>query len=215
MALSGDAPDFIHRFLPAGPGTGPAAGTTLLLLHGTGGDEGDLVPLGRALLPGAALLSPRGRVLERGMPRFFRRLAEGVFDQEDLARRTDELAAFLQGAATRYGFDPGRVVAVGFSNGANIAASLLLRHPGRLRGAVLLSPMVPFEPEPEPDLGGTPVFIGAGKADPIAPPAQAERLAQLLRAAGAQVTLHWHPSGHTLTPDEVDAARLWLQQIPP
>ena len=163
LALSGDAPDFIHRFLPAGPG----GGTTLLLLHGTGGDEGDLLPLGRALLPGAALLSPRGRVLERGMPRFFRRLAEGVFDQEDLARRTDELAAFLEGAATRYGFDPGRVVAVGFSNGANIAASLLLRHPGRLRGAVLLSPMVPFEPEPAPDLGGTPVFIGAGKAGPV------------------------------------------------
>jgi predicted esterase len=142
-----------------------------------------------------------------GAPRFFRRLAEGVFDQEDLARRTDELADFVAAAAATYGFAPGGVVAVGFSNGANVAASMLLRRPGVLRGAVLLSPMVPFEPDTLPDLAGTAVFIGAGRADPIAPPAQAERLAELLRRAGAEVTLHVTPGGHVITGGEVDAAR--------
>jgi predicted esterase len=183
-----------------------------LLLHGTGGDEGDLIPLGRALLPGAGMLSPRGKVLERGAPRFFRRLAEGVFDQEDLARRTEELAQFIAAAARTYELDRDGIVAVGFSNGANIAASLLLRRPGVLRGAVLLSPMVPFEPDARPDLTGTSVFIGAGRADSIAPPEQAERLADLLRQAGAAVTVHWEPGGHAVTEREVDAARQWLMQ---
>src|SRR5690606_6783393 len=139
----------------------------LLLLHGTGGDESDLLPLGRTILPGAGMLSPRGKVLECGAPRFFRRLAEGVLDQEDLAQRTDELGRFATAAAEAYGFRPDGVVAVGFSNGANIASSLLLRQPGILRGAILLSPMVPFEPELLPDLAGTFVFIGAGRRDPI------------------------------------------------
>ncbi len=206
---------FVHRFLPPMPGSFRAPGITLLLLHGTGGDERDLLPLGRALLPGAALLSPRGRVLEHGMPRFFRRLAEGVFDQEDLARRTDELAEFVRAATAKYALDPRGVVAVGFSNGANIAASLLLRHPGVLRGAVLLSPMLPFEPESPPRLAGTVVFVGAGTRDAIAPLAQAERLAELLASSGAAVTLHRVPAGHTLTQDEVDAARAWLERSLP
>lgn len=207
--VSGEALGFVHRYLP--PGEGELAGaTTLLLLHGTGGDEHDLLPLGRALLPGAGLLSPRGKVLERGAPRFFRRLAEGVFDQEDLARRTEELAEFIQAATRAYGLARDGVVAVGFSNGANIAASLLLRRPGILRGAVLLSPMVPFEPESLPDLAGTDVFIGAGRADPLVPARETERLAELLRRAGADVAVHWGPGGHAVTETEVAAAREWI-----
>lgn len=210
--VGAEALGFVHRYVPPAADGAAAGGTTLLLLHGTGGDENDLLPLGRALLPGAGMLSPRGKVLERGAPRFFRRLAEGVFDQEDLARRTDELADFIRAAAETYELDRDGIVAVGFSNGANIATSLLLRHPGVLRGAVLLSPMVPFEPERLPDLSGTSVFIGAGRMDPIAPAAQAERLAELLRQAGADVTLHWEPGGHAVSREEVDAARRWIAQ---
>ena len=210
--VGGDALGFVHRYLPPAAGSESAGSTTLLMLHGTGGDEEDLIPLGRALLPGAGLLSPRGKVLERGAPRFFRRLAEGVFDQEDLALRTEELARFVEAAATTYGLDRDRIVAAGFSNGANIAASLLLRRPTLLRGAVLLSPMMPFEPEPLPDLSGRAVYIGAGRTDSISPVAQAERLADVLRHSGADVTLHWHPGGHTVTPGEMDAARRWIEQ---
>lgn len=210
--VSGDALGFVHRYIPPSSAGESAGSTTLLLLHGTGGDEEDLVPLGRALLPGAALLSPRGKVLERGASRFFRRLAEGVFDQEDLARRTAELAQFVGAATKTYELDAEALIAVGFSNGANIAASLLLTHPGLLRGAVLLSPMVPFDLDALPDLAETAVFIGAGRADPIAPAAQAERLAEMLRGAGAQVTLHWTPGGHGITKSEVDAARSWMAE---
>src|SRR5437588_9417037 len=149
-------PDFIHEFVPG------SSERTLLLLHGTGGNERDLIPLGHELDPGAALLSPRGKVLEHGMPRFFRRLAEGVFDLEDLTRRTHELADFVADAATRYGFDPRNVIAVGFSNGANIAASLLLLRPETLAAAVLFRPMIPLVPETLPDLSRVPVFIAAG-----------------------------------------------------
>ncbi|HEY0972065.1 MAG TPA: VOC family protein [Gemmatimonadales bacterium] len=208
--VSGDALGFVHRYVPPAEGSEVAAGTTLLLLHGTGGDEEDLIPLGRMLLPGAGMLSPRGNVLEGGAPRFFRRLAEGVFDLEDLAVRTGELAGFIEGSARAYELERDGIVAVGFSNGANMAASLLLRRAGVLRGAVLLSPMVPFEPETLPDLEGTPVFIGAGRADPIVPVEQVERLAELLREAGADVTVHWEPGGHTITRSEVDAAREWM-----
>ena len=208
--VSGDALGFVHRYIPPSAAGTLAGGTTLLLLHGTGGDEEDLIPLGRTLLPGAGILSPRGKVLERGAPRFFRRLAEGVFDQEDLARRTEELAQFVEASLASYQLERDGMVAVGFSNGANIAASLLLRRPGLLRGAVLLSPMVPFEPEQRPDLAGTAVFIGAGRNDPIAPSAHAERLAQILHDAGADVTLHWEPGGHTVSQGELDAARQWI-----
>jgi predicted esterase len=155
------------------------------------------------------VLSPRGKVLEGNAPRFFRRLAEGVLDQEDLAFRTGELVRFVEAASTEYGFDRASVVAVGFSNGANIAASILLRKADVLRGAVLLSPMLPFEPDATPDLTETDVFIGAGKADPLVPVAQVERLAAILRAAGATVTVHWDRSGHTITPAELKAAQKW------
>jgi len=200
---------FVHRFIP---GEGTSGATTLLLLHGTGGTENDLLELGDMLLHGAARLAPRGRVLERGMPRFFRRLAEGVFDQEDLAHRTDELVAFLRQAAAEYRFDPARIVAVGYSNGANIAASVLLRHAGALAGAVLFHPMVPFEPKEPPVLRGTLVFISGGQQDPLVPWALTERLAELLSESGAQVEVHREPGGHELVATEVDAARRWMEQ---
>ncbi len=197
---------FTHRFAPG------SSSATLLLLHGTGGNEDELLPLGRELAPNAVLLAPRGRVLERGMPRFFRRLAEGVFDQKDLALRTDELAAFIAAAASQYHFDAVRVIAVGYSNGANIAASVLLRHPGVLAGAVLFHPMVPFEPSPVPSLAGTPVFISAGTADAMVPRPLTERLAELLRSSGGRVEVHWVNGGHELSRSEVDAARVWLAE---
>ena len=200
---------FAHRFVPAEEPDAP----TLLLLHGTGGDENDLMPLGRMLDEQAALLSPRGKVLENGMPRFFRRLAMGVFDQEDLVNRTHELAEFVTAAASEYGFDPGCVFAVGFSNGANIAASLLLLHPDLLAGAVLLRAMAPFEPEMSPDLSGTPVYLAAGRSDQMVPPESTERLAELLKAAGAEVTLDWQPGGHGIGRTEIEAARSWLKDV--
>lgn len=200
---------FVHRFVPA---SAPDA-ATLLLLHGTGGDEEDLLPVGRRLSDDAALLSPRGTVLEHGMPRFFRRHAEGVLDLEDLVVRVAELADFVGAAAELYGFDPTRVVAVGFSNGANAAASLHLLHPSVLRGGVLLSPMVPIEPEQRPDLRHAAVFLGSGRADPIAPPEGAERLARLLTEAGAAVTLDFHDGGHALDLDQLMRARAWVTAL--
>lgn len=204
---------FIHRYVPGHVPAGDPATPTLLLLHGTGGDETDLLPLAAALAPGAALLSPRGRVLDRGMPRFFRRIAEGVFDQEDLQRRTVELADFIDGTSKRYGFERSRVVGVGLSNGANIAASLLLSHPLALAGALLFRPMVPFEPELPPRLPGVPVLIAAGEGDPLVPRRESERLARLLEHAGARVTLVWQPGGHALTPRDIAAGRQWLTQF--
>lgn len=194
-----------HRFLPA---TGRQE--TLLILHGTGGNEDDLLPLGELLAPGAARLSPRGRVLEHGKPRFFARHAEGVLDQADLAFRTTELSAWVRTARAHYGIDGRPTIAVGFSNGANIAASMLLRNTGVLRGAILLAPMLPFEPDALPDLSGIRVFIGAGRMDPLVPAAQSQRLADVLRAAGAEVELHWTDAGHSITPDEVEAAQRWI-----
>jgi phospholipase/carboxylesterase/glyoxalase family protein len=201
-----------HRFEPA---PDAASAPTLLLLHGTGGDENDLLPLGRLILPGANLLSPRGNAPENGMPRFFRRLAEGVFDQEDMQRRTGELGRFIAESAPHYGFDPGRVIAVGYSNGANIAASLLLREPGRLAAAILLHPMVPFEPETPPDLAGKPIFISAGRNDPIVPQENTRRLAAVFQSGGAEVALTWHDAGHSLTQAEITSARDWLAEHGP
>ena len=200
---------FVHRFDPAEEPGAP----TLLLLHGTGGDENDLLPLGRMLDERAALLSPRGKVLENGMPRFFRRLSMGVFDEEDLVNRTHELASFVEEAASEYGLDPKRLFAVGFSNGANIAASLLLLHPDLLAGAVLLRAMTPFELETLPDLSGTPVYLAVGRSDQMIPAESTERLAELLRKAGAEVTLDWQPGGHGIGRAEVEAARDWLARI--
>ena len=197
---------FVHIYEP---GARPES-RTLLLLHGTGGNEDDLVPLGHMLDPDAALLSPRGPVLENGMPRFFRRLAEGVFDLEDLARRTDELARFIEEAGQLYGISARRMCAVGFSNGANIAASLLLRRPGLLRRAVLFRAMVPFEPEAPAGLHAAHVLLRAGRNDAIAPVAGAERLEALLRTAGAQVTLAVDDGGHALVPAALRAAKDWM-----
>jgi predicted esterase len=200
---------FTHNYLPAPNGAGA---DTLLLLHGTGGDEHDLLPLGRLLDPKANLLSPRGNVLENGRPRFFKRLAEGIFDVPDLIAQAQALSEFVSGAAQAYGFDPARVTAAGFSNGANIAAALLLLHPGVLRAAILLHPMVPLVPEVLPNLAGTAVFLGAGRRDPIASEEETERLAALLRQSGADVTLAWQPGGHALTQKEADAAAFWLKE---
>jgi predicted esterase len=198
---------FVHRFVLAEQPLGP---TTLLLLHGTGGDEDDLIPMGKALAPSAALLSPRGKVLENGMPRFFRRLALDVFDEKDLTFRTHELASFIRDAAASYNLDAEKIFAVGYSNGANIASSLLLLYPGLLKVAVLFHPMVPFVPEALPDLPAVPIFIGATRHDEIVPPEETERLATLLRNCRADVMVHWEPGGHGLSPGEVEAARRWL-----
>jgi predicted esterase len=196
-----------YRFVAAAEDT---TRPTLLLLHGTGGDENDLVPLGELILPNANLLSPRGNVPENGMARFFRRLAEGVFDQDDLRRRTEDLGSFIGLAAAQHGFDASRVIAVGYSNGANIAASLLLRQPERLEAAILLHAMTPFVPESPPALTSKPVFLSAGRNDPIVQPDNTQRLADILRTAGADISLHWHNAGHSLTREEAEAARDWL-----
>jgi predicted esterase len=200
--------DFVHRFVPA---EGSSTDVTVLVLHGTGGDENDLLPLARELMPGAAVLSPRGKVTENGMPRFFRRLAEGVFDLEDLAFRTDELTAFLDEASTKYGFARDKVLAIGFSNGANIAASMLLRRGAQLKGAILLSPMIPFAPDVLPDLSHVSVFVGAGLADMMIAPDKARALVEVLRQSGANVTDYWHPGGHTITHEELRSVRSWLK----
>jgi len=202
---------FAHRFLPGEDDSG----ATLLLLHGTGGNEEDLIPLGQELSPGAAILSPRGKVLEFGAPRFFRRLAEGVFDLEDLVFRTHELAEFVAAASEEYGFDNRKLVAAGYSNGANIAGSLILLHPGLLRAAVLFRAMVPFEPEVTPDLSGMPVFMASGRRDQMIPPDNSQRLADILGGAGADVDLRWRDTGHGLTYEEVAQAKEWLADTLP
>ena len=208
MTTPSESLGFIHRLIAA-PETDSSL--TLLLLHGTGGNETDLLGVGRQLAPDAALLSPRGKVSENGMPRFFRRLAEGVFDLEDLRARTHELADFVETAAQSYRLASDRIFAVGFSNGANIAASMLLLRPHVLAGAVLFRAMVPLVPETMPHLQERPVFLGAGRQDPIVSPDESKRLQQLLVQAGANVTLHWEPAGHRLTPPDIEAARAWLQ----
>jgi predicted esterase len=202
-------PDFIHEFLP---GSSPR---TFLLLHGTGGNERDLIPLGREFDPNAGLLSPRGKVLENGMPRFFRRLAEGVFDLEDLKYRANELADFVSAAAQHYGFASDNLVAVGYSNGANIAASMLLLRPELLSTAILFRVMVPLDPETKPNLSSVRVWIGAGDQDPIVPVSETKRLTELLRRAGADVTIHFAKAGHGLTNGDFEAARHWLAELKP
>jgi phospholipase/carboxylesterase len=197
---------YVHRFEL---GEAPAA-PPLLLLHGTGGDENDLLPVGRMVAPGAALLSPRGDVLERGMPRFFRRFAEGVFDEEDVLRRADALADFVTDARKAYGI--AAPVALGYSNGANIAAAVLLLRPGVLAGAILWRAMMPLTAPPRTSLSGTPVLIVSGARDPIAAPAEADRLKAALEAAGTAVEHRVIPVGHELSQADVSIARGWLQQ---
>ena len=203
----------LSHFYRLEPGAEPAA-APLLLLHGTGGDEHDLVPLGRQLAPGATLLSPRGNVSERGAPRFFARLAEGVFDPAEIERRTHELADFIQAAAAEHGLDLARLRALGFSNGANVAATLLLLRPETLAGAALLRPMVVLEPPRLPDLRAKRVLVCSGAHDPIVPPDHPARLAGIFRAAGAQVDLHEQVASHQLVRADLDAAQAWLLDIP-
>jgi phospholipase/carboxylesterase len=182
----------------------------ILLLHGTGGDENDLLPLGQTIAPDAALLSPRGKVLEGGLPRFFRRLAEGLFDEEDVRRRANELAEFVLAAREAYGLDA--PIAVGFSNGANIAAAVLQLRPEVLSGAVLLRAMVPLKDVPAADLDGKPVLILSGAADPIVPAENAARLASILKGAGAIVDHRILPAGHGLSQADVTITKTWLDQ---
>jgi predicted esterase len=200
---------FIHRFVPARS----SSGRTLLLLHGTGGNENDLLDLGRALDPDAALLSPRGKVLENGAPRFFRRLAEGVFDEKDVVARAHELADFVAAASTQYRIDPNGLITVGYSNGANIAAAMTLLGIAPFSKAILFRPMVPLKPSTLPALKNGRFLLLAGQFDPIARPPIVTELEQLFRKAGAEVSLQFQPSGHELTSEDVEAAREWLATL--
>lgn len=186
---------------------------TFLLLHGTGGTERDLIGLAKEIDPEANILSVRGQVTEQGMPRFFRRIAEGVFDMEDLRFRTDELLAFMKESAVQYGFDLHKVVAIGYSNGANIAGNLLFRHQGSLAGAILHHPMVPDREASIPSLADVRVWIGAGTNDAMCPPQESEELEQLLSGAGASVQVEWFDYGHQLTMPEVQAAKAWYEAV--
>jgi phospholipase/carboxylesterase len=209
-ANKSDPLGFTHRFIPS-RGENDKAGLTLLLLHGTGGNEDDLLPLGRELDLNAGLISPRGKILEAGrIPRFFRRLAEGIFDTEDLTFRTHELAGFVEKASRVYGFDAHKLIAVGYSNGANIAASMLLLTPHTLSGAILFRAMVPLVPNNPPDLSDKHIFMSSGLRDPIATRQEAEKLSGLLKQAGAVVDLQWQNSGHELIQDDIQAAKQWL-----
>jgi phospholipase/carboxylesterase len=198
---------FIHRFVPV---QDSASGETLVVLHGTGGDENDLIGIGKAVAPGAAILSPRGNVLENGAPRFFRRLAEGVFEPKEVRSRAEELARFIRAAVTTYRLDPARVFALGYSNGANVASTVMFVEPGILRGAILFRPMLVYEPTVKNDLSGSAVFISAGRMDPIVPTASLEQLVELFESAHAEVTLKWQLVGHNLVPSEVSEAADWL-----
>lgn len=184
----------------------------LLLLHGTGGNEDDLIQVGQMLSSSASLLSPRGKVLENGIPRFFKRLAEGVFDMDDLKFRTKELADFVKEASNVYSFNLNKTIAVGFSNGANIAASLLLSNPETIKGAILFRAMVPFVPNILPDLSDKIVFLSAGMFDPIVSKSQIEALLKILQKSRANVTLKWQQSSHNLVEKDISDAKEWLSK---
>lgn len=222
--------DFKYRFIPSpsqqqrqqhvadnpdkayGPRDNQSEALTLLLLHGTGGNEDDLIQVGQMISPYASLLSPRGKVLENGMPRFFKRLAEGVFDMEDLKRRTRELADFVKEASNIYSFDLNKTIAVGFSNGANIAASLLLSYPETLMGAILFRAMVPFIPNSPIDLSDKNVLLSAGMFDPIVSESQTQSLFDILEKSGSNTTLKWQQSGHNLTELDILDAKKWISE---
>lgn len=204
---------FIHKFIPS-EGTKDKNSLTLLLLHGTGGDETDLIPIARMLeITNASILSPRGKVIENGMPRYFRRLAEGIFDIEDLKFRTNELADFVQNASKTYALDLNRIMAIGYSNGANIAASVLLVRPEVLSDAILFRPMIPLVPNTLPNLSSKRVLISAGLHDPIVANYQTKDLFDLLEKAEAKVSIQWQNSGHELTQRDMVAARKWLSLL--
>jgi predicted esterase len=201
--------EFIHKFVPS-----KGSPNTVLLLHGTGGDENDLLPIGLGIAPGFALLSPRGRVDEHGAARFFRRVREGVFDEESIRTEAAALEQFIRESADRYGFDPARLSALGYSNGANMIAALLLLYPKLFNGAVLLRATLPFEPVPLLPIPGTPILLEAGQHDPILPPAGAERLAKKLAEAGAKVEVRWQNLGHDLGPEDFTAAKEFFKARP-
>ncbi|WP_199431425.1 alpha/beta hydrolase [Qaidamihabitans albus] len=182
----------------------------LLLLHGTGGGPDDLLGLGKELSPASPMLAPAGPVSEGGAARWFRRLAEGVFDVEDVVYRAGQLAEFLVEARERYDLAGRRTVAVGFSNGANIAAAVLLLRPDVLTEAALFAAMLPVPDPPVHDLSGTRVFLSNGKRDPMAPLDSTERLIALLRERSAEVSTHRHDGGHQISVDGFEAARTWL-----
>lgn len=213
--------DFKHRFIPSSlqkpiedsyNKNKKSKPLTLLLLHGTGGNEDDLIPLGQMICPSASLLSPRGKILENGMPRFFKRIAEGVFDIEDLKFRTKELANFVKDASNIYNFDLDNTIAIGFSNGANIATSLLLSYPETLLGAILFRSMVPFIPDNPIDLSDKKVLLSAGKFDPIASEKHAQDLFEILKKSRADVTVKWQQSGHNLIEKDITDSQNWISQ---
>lgn len=199
--------DFQHKFIP---GKIPA---TILLLHGTGGDENDLIPVGKAMAPGAALLSPRGNVKENGAPRFFSRIAPGVFDEAEVRTRAAQLAQWITDAAEHYKIDLGLLYALGYSNGANIATAVMLLHPGKIAGAALLRPMSIFQPAELPQLHGAPILISAGQEDPTVHVSEAEKLADTFANAGARVDVAIQDAGHDLTPGDFSVVKQWFAQI--
>lgn len=200
---------FIHNFIQPEVGSN----MVLFLLHGTGGTENDLIPIGREINRSAAILSPRGKILENGAPRFFRRLAEGVFDLDDLKFRTGELSDFIEKASDFYKFDLERVVAIGYSNGANMAASLLLLRPKVVSTAILFRPMTPLVPEILPDLSSKNIFVSGGLYDPIVRKKETERLVTLFKKCGAKIFVHWENSGHELRSEEITVTRNWLSNV--
>jgi phospholipase/carboxylesterase len=202
---------FIHRFIPTNSKS-KQTDLTILLLHGTGGNEEDLIPFGKELASNASILSVRGKVLENGMPRFFRRIKEGVFDLEDLNLRTNELADFILNSSSIYEYDLERIIAVGFSNGANIGASLLLRRPEILTGAILFRSMVPFIRKVLPDLSKKHILLSEGLHDPIISRGEAEKLLRLLTSTHSDATLEWQDSGHNLVQQDIVASRRWLER---
>lgn len=204
---------FVHKFIPS-ESSKDQNSLTLLLLHGTGGDETDLIPIARMLdITNASILSPRGKVIENGMPRYFRRLSEGIFDIEDLKFRTNELAEFVQNASKTYALNLNRIVAIGYSNGANIAASVLLLRPEILSNAILFRPMIPLVPNTLPNLSSKRVLISAGLHDPIVASYQTKDLFDLLEKVGAKVSIQWQNSGHELTQRDIVGARKWLSLL--
>lgn len=194
---------YVHTALPGSPG-----GSLLFMFHGTGGDENQLVALGRELAPDATIVSPRGDVSEHGASRFFRRTGEGVYDMDDLARATSKMAGFIK-AHVQAG-KPARVLGLGYSNGANILASVMFADPGLFDDVVMMHPLIPFEPVVKGDLSGKRVLITAGRRDPICPPNLTSRLESHLRGQGADVTVEWHEGGHELRPNEIEAAKRFL-----
>ena len=201
------AAEFIHRFVP---GTAPL---TLLAMHGTGGDENDLLDVCRAIAPGAAVLSPRGQAVENGLFKFFARLAPGVFDEHEIRQRAAELAQWIAAASLQYGIDASRIHAFGYSNGANMAVATMLLHPGIIAGGVMLRPRLVLQPDPLPDLAGAPLLLAAGASDPAIPLSEFEALGRLLSKAGAAIDMAVAESGHDLTPQDFAMAKRWFAQL--